>query len=330
MKELNPEVNIDYEIDAIVDFVGLKWTPIDNLKEIVTAIKDKATHDARALFDTYDVFEYAHPLIEARRNKLEQVSNSKSAYLYDHTCHLLNEIIIHSSKVRDGALNIDGNWYFENKTKPIVKGLIKQYPELSKIKPNGWNAFIKNYSDFDGQEEYDPEEDRNLFRGVNTESACAADLPGRLALPYVAYDDRCQGRKPSEVLIGSIYAQFIRIMEYKNSLGVCNALEALGLPNTDSLVFELNIKTDNPLLKVIMALASEPYTEDDYLESLAETAKFEALPEEERRRIKAERAEEISQMLSDMLKTDVSSKPDLEELNQNNKVKELLIQEFGV
>ena len=225
MKPLDKNVSIEQEAEAIVDFVNKTWTPIDNLDHIVNSIITVVKHDVRALFDGYMISEHARKLEDLRKEKISAAFppgiKQIRACLYDDCCHLLSEISSYANRVREESLNrvreeslnIDGEWYFTNKTSPLHKKLITEFPILEQARPLGWDALSENYKDFDGQEKYDPTSDLNLFKGSNIQSRGAPDITGRIALPYVMYDDKCQGRNPSYTLVSSIYAHFMGFIQ---------------------------------------------------------------------------------------------------------------------
>jgi hypothetical protein len=93
---------------------------------------------------------------------------------------------------------------FEQDMDALIKFIAKNWTGLKKIKPKGYDEFIKDYQDFKGQEEFDAEKACESFKGFNDETASSFSFPLKIALPYVAYDDICQGRDPFRTLVGSL------------------------------------------------------------------------------------------------------------------------------
>lgn len=70
----------------------------------------------------------------------------------------------------------------------------------------------QGYKDFDGA--HDPEHDLSEdFEGVGFVLQSADDLPVRLSLLHVVYDQVCQARSPLEVLIGACITHGSRLGE---------------------------------------------------------------------------------------------------------------------
>jgi hypothetical protein len=86
----------------------------------------------------------------------------------------------------------------------LVKYISQNWTGLKKIKPKGYAEFIKDYEDFKGQEEFDVEKACKSFKGFDDSTASSFSFPLRVALPYVAYDDICQGRDPFRTLVAAL------------------------------------------------------------------------------------------------------------------------------
>lgn len=97
---------------------------------------------------------------------------------------------------------------FEETCVSIEKFIKTRWRGIKNFKPKGWDNLRKDYIDFDGQEEYcdsgQDKKDKETFTGLNTETAGGFGLTTNVALPYVMYNDICQGRSPLQSFIGAI------------------------------------------------------------------------------------------------------------------------------
>ena len=88
----------------------------------------------------------------------------------------------------------------------LLEHLMLNWEGLNDVKPNGYDAFIKDYDDFQGMEEWDenirPQQEA-VFNGFNNAAAGGFNFVGTTSLPHIAYDDLCQARSPVQMLIGA-------------------------------------------------------------------------------------------------------------------------------
>jgi hypothetical protein len=296
MKKLTAEIDLHEEVSAMADFISQTWTPIQGLEQLFAEIRDAAMWDARAWADRYEVFRCASQLVENREALLAPVTTTMSDY--DSVCQFLNDVRFQLGEVLDIARRIDGEWDYSRRVAQLYLPLSSKYPELSKTRPHGWDALAEGYSDFDGQEDYDPRADRERFKGTFIETSGAPDFAGRVALPYVMYDEKCQGRKAGRVLVGAVYTQFLGIAEKLNTLKVCEDLQRIKLLTSPHLEFEAVLGSRNPLVSVLEVLARPPQTRADLEKAEVSRKEFSALSEEEKRTRQAQIREKVMRMLS--------------------------------
>lgn len=293
MKPLAVDINLDEEARHVGDFLSAKWTPVANLLPLVLEIRDAALHAARAWFDMYSFGEHAGVLEERRADLITSnlspssdlsTANRNDLRFHDALCTLLSQADLASREVREAALALDGPWDFSMRVRALYRQLSQRYPDLAKTRPLGWDELAEGYSDFDGQEEYTPWPDRDLFQGSKApHTHGGGEFPHRVALPYVMYDEKCQGLKASESLVGSIFAHFLGLVEALNTWRMCEDLVG-ALPDLEcpQVLFERQLETKNPVLKVLFAQARPAPSRDDLTASIQARAAFTALPEEER------------------------------------------------
>ncbi|KVP17054.1 hypothetical protein [Burkholderia ubonensis] len=307
MKTLTADINLDEEVAHLAEFIGQKWTPITGMPALFAEIRAAAFHAARGWFDQHAVWEFATDLEDTRAKLLASKLNlgfDASVEYYDSLCTLLSDISRSAREVREAGMALDGEWYFERRVRAVERQVVSKYPDLASARPLGWAELEKGYCDFDGQAEYDPYPDRDLFNGVRVEGTLSSDFPGRVALPYVMYDEKCQGFKASSVLVGSVFAHFLGIAEFLNTHKLKQDLLA-ALPNLPEpvMLFERNLQTDNPFLKVMFELAKPCRTKASFEESLAQRAEFEALSDEEKAQRRAGNNDAILQILAELKRT---------------------------
>jgi hypothetical protein len=107
-------------------------------------------------------------------------------------------------------------WDYSKSVKTLISNVKKEFPHATKLKPQGWKKLAKNYNDYDGMDELD--ETNTLFKGTNSAGATCGGFDHRTSLPQVMYDDKCQGRKPLETLIGAVLGHAYFISQKNNSI----------------------------------------------------------------------------------------------------------------
>jgi len=284
MKTLNESISLDDEVKAIATYIGLKWTPIGNLESLVQDVRVAAEHAARALFEEHPVWEVTVAAEDAREAMLKQKYGDGRPTLkyYDAGCQLIDNIRGGLKDVRTAALNLDGKWDYEHIVNKVFQTLKPKYPDLVRARPNAWAELEANYDDDDGQEEYDSRPDRALFQGSKAEGTLSGDFVFRTALPYVMYDEKCQGPKAHSVLVGAIFSQFVLITEYLNTKKACKDLEAVIATLPQEHVFELTISPQTPVLKALIKLGKPYATRLDYEKAVAQVAAYDALSDAEK------------------------------------------------
>lgn len=304
MKELTLGLDLDQEVAALASFVSMKWTPIAGITELFTEIRTAALWAGRAWFDKHLVWEAATRMEDAREELLKDAVGGGDAPYYDAYCTLLSQLSRATDDAREAALMVDGKWDFERRTKQLTTAVMSKYPDLYTSRPLGWDALAENYCDFDGQEEYDPRPDRELFQGVKVQGTLSADFPGRVALPYVMYDEKCQSMKAYQVLVGAVFAHFLGIAEFINTRRLIEDLKAAVSPDVGAreVLFERKVETANPLLQFMLSDIRPAPTKAEFDEAQVQRAAWNALTEAERKAREADSAKEVSDLLASLLR----------------------------
>lgn len=284
MRKLEETICLDDEVNAIAAYIRLKWSPLDNLEQLVQDVRVAAEHAARAFFDEHAVWEVTVAADDAREAMLtKQYGDGRPTLCYyDAGCQLINNIRDGLHNVRAAALEIDGAWDYERSVDKVLFALQSKYPDLIGSRPIGWDRLEAGYNDFDGQEEFDGRGDQALFQGTKVESVGSGDFVIRTALPYVMYDEKCQGRKAHYVLVGAIFSQFLLITEHLNTHKACRDLEAVVSTLPQEHVFELAIEPQTPVLKTLIKQGKPYATRLEYEEAVAQVAVYDALSDAEK------------------------------------------------
>lgn len=323
MKDLTAAINLNEEVAHLAEFIRQKWTPIDNLEALFTEIRDAALHAARGWFDAHTVWERVTDWQDARAALLQgtlTLGADTHVDLYDAICTLLYDISRELRDVREAALALDGDWDFERRVRAIELRLSSRYPDLAGARPLGWAELALGYCDCDGQAEYDPRPDRELFQGSRVDGP-SAGFTSRVALPYVMYDHTCQSQKAPSVLVGAVFAHFLGIAEYLNTQALIHNLAA-ALPDlqTPDMLFERNeqnLKAHHPVLTVLLQLARPCKTKASFEEHLVISAQYAALSEEEKAKLQADNHDAIAKLIARL-----KSRPSTEEVQERTAAKQ--------
>lgn len=186
----------DEEIDAIVRHCQRTWDGPDDLEPALRFAW------ARSLEATFPAFE-SHSLTDIAEAHMG--SKFALSLLLDGMAlaRLAQEIPDYDASV--GAL---------------VREARKLFPDAPKARPLGWKSAAKNYEEFGGMAEFDSRAALREFGGMDSGGAACGGFHVRCALPHVLYDDKEQGRKPFETLLGAVYGHAYVLNERNNSLAV--------------------------------------------------------------------------------------------------------------
>lgn len=335
--ENNVQVNLAAEIQAIADFLPSRWENVENPQALAQAVADAALYDGRFWFNQYDISEALHGRADARRELLEALEGEGgSLSLYDQPCRMLSNMAMAVSKVHEAGQTVDGKWDFGDKADAVARKVQAALPWLSRAKPLGYAELAANYSDFDGQREYCESDkwsvDADDFAGADTAGACVSAFPHQVALPYVMYDDKCQGRRPPRALVSAIYGHFLRIAEYINAQAMLQAIKELPLMDAEPQpVWELDLKSDNLLVRALLSAAQRDRGEDakspkeQYEESEVHRRAFAQKTPEEQQAIRAANAVNLSELIASLTKPHADNSYELQRKQEIQKCRDILL-----
>lgn len=318
----NIRVDIETELQAMASYLATRWDDVPDILALFTAVAAVSMRDARFWFDDYAIKTHIREREKNRRLLLQAFSEEGGSLLpyYEDVSVLFNEMGFTISRLKDAGRDIEGRWDYSRKTNAAYRAMVAKYPTLTKARPKGWAALAENYCDFDGQEEYannTQHSDEDAFQGANSSGMGGGGFTIRTALPYVMYDDMCQGRKAPYTLVSAVYAHFLSIAEQHNTQAMLEALAALPLRDEEPTpVFDLQVTATLPLLKALIdvslaekakrnAESDEPGqpAEAAYQAALESTREFQRKPEKERDEICAANKLDISALLKSLMST---------------------------
>lgn len=311
------EVDIEAERAAVAAHIKANWAPLEGLDQIVKYVQEQAFNRGRAWFDSHPVWLRISKMEDARTAQLEVALPSEEERrlgpYYDRPSVAMRYMGMHADALRKAALNLDGRWDYGRVVDAVYAELRKEYPELAKARPLGWAELAKDYIDFDGMETFDHKANAASFKGANTATAGSGDFAMRTALPYVMYDETCQGRKAAAVLVGSIFSHFLGIVAHRNTQGLLASLGKLPVDKLPASVMQgATLTSFNPLLQalIFMAEASADNRERDltsaeaYATALANARTFAALPESEKEVIRATNLKDLDETMHSIVAAD--------------------------
>lgn len=303
MKKLTLDFGLKAEVQAVSDFISQKWTPINNLEGLIAEIAEKAFRIGSTWLEQYDTGHRAYELLDARVAQLGAELTSDEADIiqyYDAYCCFLSKVSFKTSALRDAGINFLSTWDYGREVNRIAAALYDCYPGLTDAKPHGWAELEKGYIDFDGQAEYDPRPDRELFQGTDVKAVCFGGLTSSLALPYVMYSEVCQGRKASRELVGVVFSHFLTIQETLNGMKFVRDLDALIEQAPKKPVFHLmSLPSSNPFLQVVFDdWEPDLNSETMFHKAIESRQAAKARPAEETAQMEAERDARIAELLS--------------------------------
>lgn len=199
------------------------------------------------------------------------------------------------------------NIAYDKGIQSLLTLLSSTYAGHEQLYPKGYPEFTQNYREQQGMLDIDEPALEALFDGHEVPRVGSPQLPVRLALPHVAYDDLDQGRPPEEMLIRQIFAQGHKVREHNNLVALKQELNAWSQPER-TFATELSAPDiDTPMLKRLWdehvddrSKAFVPLTEDEVDKKRAAQAEFDALPPEEQNRRRQASVKAILGRLTDL------------------------------
>lgn len=285
--ELLIPVSTNQELAAIIEYVEERWDGFDkvDINAFFNKIWDISLNLSKHKIDHYAFLEVYEEWKEERKNystwdragtKLKEKEVSR--YKYDDFINNFIDSLISAPHTFDKI--IMEKWDYSKNVTMLLKEIKAEFPNSTKLRPKGWKKLAKDYNDFDGQEEYcdnQQEIDDAAFKGINSGTAGSFPFQARVALPYVMYDDKCQGRKPLQTLVGAVLAHAYAVNVRNNTATVLNEISDLKVELNGSeyyqnivLNVDLDSKIKSPVMKALYAVIKDrmPITSEEEFDEM--------------------------------------------------------------
>lgn len=279
MKPLTLDVDLAEEVQAIADYLALKWAPRDDLIKLVLAIRDRAMVDARGWIDHYELSHEAHELEKKREALLESRGFASDARYYDAYCVFLDRISFLDRVLRDIGLTLDGPFSFESRVKRLSWGLNETFKGLTRYLPLGWEESLSQNED-DLCEAYSSKADKELFAGTDAQGVMSGTFPWKVALSTIRKGES-NGLAPWVELVGAVYGHFLCIAEFLNTRRAVEALKTALPYDAPEMQFALPEQFANPFLQTLKVWQGPTPSELSYQGSVMMRESLK-LPEAER------------------------------------------------
>lgn len=235
------------EIQAIKNYISTTWDGADKFDSdaFFNKVWDMSNELLKNKYDQYGFSELY--------DSLKEVQELPNILINGHmnSSELLMNFIISSSKLSDSLKKSND---FEKSVNSILSKTKSEFPEAKNMKPKDWIKFGKNYRDYQGMDELDTDSLKKLFNGIHSGTAGTSSFEVRTSLPHVMYDDKCQGRKPLEVLVGSIFCHSYVMNEKNNATKMINEWKLLVEKLEEQPVKELQFEFQEPLNKALLEI----------------------------------------------------------------------------
>ncbi len=335
VKTLSKHLDVTAEINAVIDYVRLKWTPIENLDILVNQLQVRAFHDWRSFFDP-SIGGMAGTLSGLHGQRKELLAKAytgialETAIVMDKPAQLIMHLLTQALALKDAARKLDGEWNFENASAATCRSARLRHPTLGYAVPKGWQAAGQGYDPNVHMAEYDNKADADLFQGTDLEAPRTQPLHQMISLPQVAHNEIEHRKKPANTLVSSIYSHFLGVREYLNTVQLVSAIESLTDWNAKGLVTHLDLATEHPMLNVMLKLM--PQAQDlDFDAAVAQATQraleFERMSDEQ----KAQRRESLVAQTREIVRAAQSptAQEKAEQQAHERTVHRLLIEAYG-
>lgn len=256
MKKPDPTqpIDADAEVLAIAEYLAPRWDGIEgDLKPVVRRIHAEAKRLARGWFASTTVFFPLAEQVKLRRSVLElSLKSTREREIgpdYDCVSRQLTSMLLGLDRLRDAALSMEteGLWDYERQARRVAGDVQRAFPWTTDIKPNGWEQMRRDYSDYQGMNDWDAKTSRAEFEGHEF-AVRAPDLVSATALPNVMYDDVNQGRSAAYTFVSAIFSHCLSLTEHNNTVGMLQELEALQLDELPcEVLFAHPLKWEHPI-----------------------------------------------------------------------------------
>lgn len=276
MRSLNTDVYFEAETEYVAELIGATWSPIDDLRAILAALRDAARHAARGWVNEHALRERARSLYRGRELLLVGALGlppNPDVLHFDATLSLLDYIIRTADMLATTGRKLDGPLHFNPRPGNVLRVISYRHPQLIDARPLGWDVLAGNWRLLLDMDPFSPR--AHLHDGP---------LETRISLRHVLLNEELRRHSPPSQLIKAVYAHFTELTKQLNTERLTRDLQrALPGLHRPALQFDrTDVRTDNPFLKVALTLAPAAHSEEDYAQSCALQRELNALSDVER------------------------------------------------
>lgn len=309
MNNSKDKIDTNLELQHLTQHIKDTWVNIPNLDEVMKLAWDIALDKTKHMFDHYGFLDIIEDIQNSRKKSNQwKLPKDELAFIssYDAVYELGHELLLGSSQLERIIMR---DWNYSNVCHEIESAIKTQY-DIKKLKPLGWSKLSKNYSEYDGMEEYDQEAIDKKFNGINSGGVASGGFTVRTSLPQVMYDDKEQGRKPFHTLVGAIIGHAYAVSKRNTTLEMIDDINKITQHYSQPQFFEkiiLDIDTSqfvkNKTLKALFAIMDKEAISQEEFDKIIKDSKeanqkFEALSPEDKKIELENRKKEFSKIMA--------------------------------
>lgn len=235
--EYNKKFDLNIEVFAIKKWLESNWFIPENINllEFIELIKEISIAVYSDLTDTTCNILFSEKF-QGRLKFVESKINDKTlAPKESLTLSLLSLTL--------GFIKYN-NRFFESTIHKVQCGKILQNKLINKNKqfinllPKNYSSFIEDYESFKNMDNLNKKIELKIFEGTVIQRNLGLELPIRLNICHVAYDDIDQGRKPLEVLCNTLLYHFGSIIMHNNTFDLIQEVSLIDIKSPINFTFK--------------------------------------------------------------------------------------------
>lgn len=300
--QYDQKFDLNSEVIAIKKWLESNWSIPEqiNLLEFLELIKEIAEEVYTDLTDNSSLISFGEKFKERLKFVESETNDKMFAYKESLSISLLSLTLgsnNYTNRIYESII------YKVECGKILQNRLINKNKSFEKLMPLNYKEYIEDYESFKDQENLNIKNELKIFKGVVIQRNASFELPIRLNICHVAYDDIDQGRKPLEVLCNTLLYHFGSIIMHNNTIDL---MKEVSLVDTKlPLNFEFKGKVSEYLSNVYpnlvkIVIAEKNGENSDYNISINdENEKEEKKQCKENKKIKSEK--ELKQEYKNLL-----------------------------
>ncbi len=235
--QYNQKFDLNSEVLAIKKWLESNWSIPEEINlldflELTKEIAIEVYSDFTDVYANYEIFEK----FKERSSFVEKETNNKAlGYTESLSLSLLSLIFglnNYNERIYESIIQkVDCGKILQNK-------LINKNGAFKNLLPLNYENYIKDYESFKDQENLNIKNELKMFEGVVIQRNAGFELPIRLNICHVSYDDIDQGRKPLEVLCNTLLYHFGSIIMHNNTIDLIKEISLIDTKSPMNFEFE--------------------------------------------------------------------------------------------